>query len=50
MFLTDLKDFFAFDEVWRKFFPTPPPADHGGTTGLLVPGWLVEVDLVAVVP
>ena len=26
VFLTDLSDFAGFDEVWRYFFKTPPPA------------------------
>jgi enamine deaminase RidA (YjgF/YER057c/UK114 family) len=50
VFLTDLDDFFAFDEVWKEFFRTPPPRTTVGTTGLLVPGTLVEIDLVAAMP
>ena len=50
VFLTDLNHFFAFDEVWRSFFKTPPPRTTVGTTGLLVPGCLVEIDLIAYVP
>jgi enamine deaminase RidA (YjgF/YER057c/UK114 family) len=50
VFHTDLRNFFAFDEVWREFFPTPPPRTTIGTTGLLVPGTLVEIDLVAALP
>ena len=26
VFLTDLKDFAEFDEVWREYFKVPPPA------------------------
>jgi enamine deaminase RidA (YjgF/YER057c/UK114 family) len=48
VFLTDLNDFFAFDEVWKEFFRTPPPRTTVGTTGLLVPGCRVEIDLIAV--
>jgi enamine deaminase RidA (YjgF/YER057c/UK114 family) len=47
VFLTDLVNFNAFDEVWKEFFPTPPPRTTVGTTGLLVPGCLVEIDLIA---
>src|SRR5207247_3439713 len=36
VFLTDLNDFFAFDEVWKEFFRTPPPRTTVGTSGLLV--------------
>jgi enamine deaminase RidA (YjgF/YER057c/UK114 family) len=50
VFHTDLVNFSAFDEVWREFFPTPPPRTTVGTTGLLVPGTLVEIDLVAAMP
>jgi len=48
VFLTDLHSFSAFDEVWKSFFPDPPPRSVVGTTGLLVPGTLVEIDLIAV--
>src|SRR5215813_4915482 len=50
VFLTDLGHFSGFDEVWREYFPTPPPRTTIGTSGLLVPGCLVEVDLTAVMP
>jgi len=50
VFLTDLVHFNGFDEVWREFFPTPPPRTTVGTSGLLVPGCLVEVDLTATMP
>ena len=50
VFLTDLTNFNGFDEVWKEFFPTPPPRTTVGTTGLLVPGTLVEIDLIAALP
>jgi reactive intermediate/imine deaminase len=50
VFHTDLMNFSGFDEVWKEFFPTPPPRTTIGTTGLLVPGTLVEIDLVATMP
>ena len=50
VFLTDLNDFAAFDEVWRRCFKVPPPRTTVGTTGLLVKDTLVEIDLVAYVP
>src|SRR2546426_4989311 len=50
VFLTDLAHFNGFDEVWREFFPTPPPRTTIGTSGLLVPGCLVEIDLIATMP
>ena len=50
VFHTDLMNFSAFDEVWKEFFGTPPPRTTVGTTGLLVPGTLVEIDLIATMP
>jgi enamine deaminase RidA (YjgF/YER057c/UK114 family) len=50
VFLTDLKNFNGFDEVWREYFKVPPPRTTIGTTGLLVPGTLVEIDLIGIVP
>jgi enamine deaminase RidA (YjgF/YER057c/UK114 family) len=49
VFLTDLGDFHAFDEVWKEFFKTPPPRTTVGTSGLLVDGCRVEIDLIGVV-
>jgi enamine deaminase RidA (YjgF/YER057c/UK114 family) len=49
VFMRDLDDFPAFDEVWKEFFSTPPPRTTVGTSGLLVPGTLVEIDLTAVI-
>ena len=50
VFLTNLTDFFYFDQVWKKFFPSPPPRTTVGVTGLLVPGCKVEIDLIAIKP
>jgi enamine deaminase RidA (YjgF/YER057c/UK114 family) len=33
-----------------EFFATPPPRTTVETTGLLVPGCLVEIDLIAAMP
>jgi reactive intermediate/imine deaminase len=49
VFLTDLGDFFAFDEVWKEFFKNPPPRSTVGTSGLLVDGCRIEIDLIGVV-
>jgi len=48
VFLTDLNNFHAFDEVWKEYFKTPPPRTTVGTTGLLVKDTLVEIDLIGV--
>jgi enamine deaminase RidA (YjgF/YER057c/UK114 family) len=50
VFLTDLANFSGFDEVWKEFFPVPPPRTTVGTTGLLVRDTLVEIDLIGIVP
>jgi reactive intermediate/imine deaminase len=46
VFLTDLKNFNGFDEVWKQYFKTPPARTTIGTTGLLVKDTLVEIDLI----
>jgi reactive intermediate/imine deaminase len=48
VFLTDLKHFAGFDEVWKEYFAAPPPRTTVGTSGLLVKDTLVEIDLVGV--
>jgi reactive intermediate/imine deaminase len=48
VFLTDLADFYDFDQVWKEFFPSPPPRTTVQVSGLLVPGCRVEVDVTAV--
>ena len=50
VFLTDLNNFAAFDEVWREYFKVPPPRTTVGTTGLLVKDTLIEIDLIGYVP
>jgi reactive intermediate/imine deaminase len=50
VFLTDLNNFAAFDEVWRRYFKVPPPRTTVGTTGLLVKDTLIEIDLIGCVP
>ena len=50
VFLTDLDDFNAFDQVWKRYFKVPPPRTTVGTTGLLVKDTLVEIDLIGYVP
>ena len=48
VFLMNLNDFAAFDEVWKQYFKVPPPRTTVGTTGLLVKDTLVEIDLIGV--
>jgi enamine deaminase RidA (YjgF/YER057c/UK114 family) len=47
VYMKNLHDFNGFDEVWREFFPTPPPRTTVGVPDLLVLDALVEVDLIA---
>ena len=50
VFMTDLSDFNAFDEVWKEHFTGAPPARTTvATTGLLVKDTLVEIDLIGAV-
>ena len=46
VFLTDLNDFYYFDQVWKEFFPSPPPRTTLQVGAMQVPGCLVEVDVV----
>ncbi|MDQ5848085.1 MAG: RidA family protein, partial [Pseudomonadota bacterium] len=50
VFITDLDDFYYFDQVWKEFFPSPPPRTTLQVSGLLVPGCRIEIDLTAVLP
>jgi enamine deaminase RidA (YjgF/YER057c/UK114 family) len=49
VFIRDCALFNEFDRVWKQFFPTPPPRTtvETGPRGLLVPGTLVEIDVIA---
>ena len=49
VFLEDLSEFNAFDEVWKEYFATPPARTTVGTTGLLVKDAMIEIDLIAAV-
>ncbi len=49
VFLEDLREFNAFDEVWKEYFPTPPARTTVGTTGLLVKDAMIEIDLIAAI-
>jgi len=50
VFLTDLQDFCYFDQVWKEFFPSPPPRTTVQVSALAVPGCRVGIDLTAVLP
>lgn len=48
VFLADIGDFAAMDKVYAQTFPPPLPART--TVGAVLPGILVEIDCVAVLP
>jgi enamine deaminase RidA (YjgF/YER057c/UK114 family) len=48
--LADVSDFFAFDEVWRSYFPSDPPARSTFRAGLADPDCLVAIDAIAIAP
>ena len=52
VFLTDCRLFDAFDQVWKRFFPMPPPRTTVGvgSDAMPVPGALVSVDVIAAQP
>ena len=47
-FLADINDFAAFNEVYGKFMPTPPPARSTFAVAALPKGARVEVEAIAV--
>ena len=48
VFLADMADFRGMNDVYAEFFPEPLPART--TVGATLPGILVEIDCVAVLP
>jgi len=51
VYMTDRDDFFRFEQVWKKYFPTDPPARIiAPVSGLGVPGLRIAVNLVAYLP
>jgi len=50
VFLTDMADFDAMNEVYRGYFPAKPPARSTiGVAGLAHPNFLVEIEVIALV-
>ena len=48
VFLTDVKDFAAMNQVYREFFPTDPPARSTvAVAGLVVPSAVIEIECIA---
>jgi 2-iminobutanoate/2-iminopropanoate deaminase len=47
VYLSDIKDFSAFNDVYRTYFPTEPPA-RTTVQATLIPPYGVEIDVIAV--
>lgn len=47
-YLSDMKDFARFNEIYRRYFEEPYPART--TVHSALPGFLIEVDGIAVLP
>jgi enamine deaminase RidA (YjgF/YER057c/UK114 family) len=51
VFLTDLRDFYGLEQVWKEYFPTDPPARTTvPVKDLSVPGLRVAINLIAFLP
>jgi aminoacrylate peracid reductase len=50
IFLKDLKDYAAMNEVYREYFPSSPPARYCIRADLVKPEFLVEVAAIAHLP
>ncbi len=51
VYLTDCRDFYRVEQVWKQYFPTDPPARTTvPVTDLGVPGVRIAINLVAYVP
>lgn len=50
VYLTDVKDFDAMNEVYKQFFPTEPPARTTiGIKELAGPAYRIEIDMIVAV-
>ena len=48
VFLADVKDFQAMNQVYREFFPTNPPARSTvAVAGLVLAGAVIEIECIA---
>ena len=51
IFLTDIGDFAAMNGVYREYFDSEPPARTTvGTSGLALPGLMIEIEAIALAP
>ncbi|MDP9227174.1 MAG: RidA family protein [Actinomycetota bacterium] len=49
VYLVDVSDYAGMNDVYRRYFPTDPPARATVLVGLVVAGLLVEIDGYAVI-
>ena len=49
VWLTNPDDFPGFNEAYREFFPSPPPARSTVCSALMVPGALIEIEAIAAI-
>src|SRR5262245_45982610 len=47
VYLGDVSDYAGMNEVYRRYFPSGPPARATLITGFVVPGLLVETEAIA---
>ena len=47
IFLADMKDYAAMNDVYREYFPSNPPARYCIRADLVKPGFLVEIASIA---
>ncbi len=47
IFLKDLSDYQAMNEVYKNYFPTDPPARYCVRADLIRPEWLIEISSIA---
>jgi len=51
IYLTNMADFAAFNEVYRKYFPGPAPARATvGVAALALPAMCIEIEMIAADP
>lgn len=49
-FISDIGQWSTFNEVYRRYFPTNPPARSTVEVGHFPPGIVVEIEMVAAIP
>ncbi len=48
--IADASDYTAYNEIRHRWFPTNPPASTTVVSGLVKPGLMVEIEVIATVP